>query len=110
MTLRMTQNLFALIDRAASHIDRDRSYIARATVRWLERGAVIQTPIDDCITKSGTVYVSFRDVTLPEDISPATFRAALHARCTEALQKRGVVKFVPAAVEGRDYVIAQEEG
>ena len=110
MTIRMTQQLFDLVDRTASHIDRDRSYIARATLRWLERGGVIQAPIDDCITKSGPVYVSFRDCLLPDGIDAQAFRAALHARCTEALKKRGVVRFVPAAVEGRDYVIAQEEG
>ena len=109
MTIRMTQQLLDLIDRAASHIERDRSYIARATLRRLERTGVIQGEICESITKSGLVYVSFRDFSLPAGIDAAAFRAALYLRCTEALGKPGAERFVSEAVEGRDYVVVDEE-
>lgn len=109
MTIRMTQQLIDLIDRAASHIDRDRSYIARATLRRLERTGVIQGAISECITKSGPVYVSFRDFSLPDGIDVAAFRASLYVRCTEALGMPGAERFVHKAVEGRDYVVVNEE-
>ena len=109
MTIRMTQQLLDLIDRAAARIDRDRSYVARATLRWLERTVVIRGEICESITKSGPVYVSFRDFSLPAGIEAAAFRAALYVRCTEALGKPGAERFVSGAVEGRDYVVVNEE-
>lgn len=109
MTLRMTQQLLDLIDRAAARIDRDRSYVARATLRWLERTGVIQCEDSECITKSGPVYVNFRDFSLPDGIDAAAFRTALYIRCTEALGKPGADRFVHEAVEGRDYVVVNEE-
>ncbi len=110
MTIRMTQQLIDLIDRAAAQIDRDRSYIARATLRRLERTGVIQGEINECITKSGPVYVSFRDFSLDSlGLDAAAFRAALYVRCTEALGKPGAERFVSEAVEGRDYVVVNEE-
>lgn len=110
MTLRMTTELFQLLDQTASHIDRDRSYIARATARRLERIGVIRLENTECITHSGPVYVSFRGVELPAGVDAATFRMALYLRCTNALGKLGAGKFTPAQVEGRDYVVVNGEG
>lgn len=105
MTLRVTKDLAELLSRTADHTGLTVCEIARAVLNGLRRGRVVLSDFSDCTTESGATVYRFPGVDLPAGVTAGQFRAALAARCREALTRRPVYKFQTSAREGVDYVL-----
>lgn len=105
MNIRITEALARLLMDTALHVDLCPAEIVRSVARGVRRGRVVQLQIGDCTTNSGRRVLTVRDAELPDGCTAAEFRAALAARCREALAKPAARKFQTTAREGVDYVL-----
>lgn len=111
MVVRIPAEVKKLMEKTAAHIGRDMSFIARAVIRTMERrgASVMQRELAEMYNKGESVLVCFRNIELPAGMTHADFRNTLVSRCREALSRPGVGRFRTSLVEGRDYVLVNDE-
>lgn len=102
MTIRVDNDLYALVTACAAHCGLTMSDVARRTLRWASRN-VEQLQKRDCSTYGGRVL----NVRGFELVGAAEFRFALWMRCTEALSKPAKERFETPLKAGRDYIVKE---